>query len=81
MAVSDIIQRNSQQTSGALTYTVAASSTLIYPGEPVTRALGGVAVTPMATNKPVIKIDRCAFTFLSQTDRILFCTHTIGLNV
>lgn len=38
-------------------YAVAASATLIYPGEPVTKALGGAAVTPMATNKPVVATD------------------------
>ena len=42
---------------GAKLCNVAASATLIYPGEPVTRALGGVAVTPMATNKPVVATD------------------------
>lgn len=29
----------------------------INPGEPVIKALGGVAVTPMATNKPVVGTD------------------------
>jgi len=54
MAVYDIIQRNSQQTIGAITWKVAASATLIYPGEPVARAQGGIVVTQMATNKPVV---------------------------
>ena len=43
--------------AGAIQYNVAASATLIYPGEPVLNALGGVAVTPMATNKPVVATD------------------------
>lgn len=43
--------------NGAVKYNVAASATLIYPGEPVVNALGGVAVTPMATNKPVVATD------------------------
>lgn len=40
--------------NGAVQYNVAASANLIYPGEPVVNALGGVAVTPMATNSPVV---------------------------
>lgn len=43
--------------NGAVQYNVAASATLIYPGEPVVNALAGVAVTPMATNKPVVATD------------------------
>jgi hypothetical protein len=43
--------------NGAIQYNVAASATLIYPGEPAVNALGGVAVTPMATNKPVVATD------------------------
>lgn len=43
--------------NGGVQYNVAASATLIYPGEPVVNALGGVAVTPMATNKPVVATD------------------------
>jgi hypothetical protein len=41
-------------------FNVAASATLINPGEPVTKALGntsGAVVTPMATNKPVVATD------------------------
>lgn len=38
-------------------YAVAASATLIYAGEPVTKALGGAAVTPSATNLPVVGTD------------------------
>lgn len=38
-------------------YAVAASATLIYPGEPVAKALGGAAVTPAATNTPVVATD------------------------
>lgn len=43
--------------NAAIQYNVAASATLIYPGEPVVNALAGVAVTPMATNKPVVATD------------------------
>jgi hypothetical protein len=42
---------------GARKFLVAASATLIYPGEPVTKALGAAVVTPMATNKPVVATD------------------------
>lgn len=40
-------------------FAVAASSTLIYPGEPVAKALGasGNVVTPAATNWPVVATD------------------------
>lgn len=38
-------------------YAVAASATLIYPGEPVAKALGDAAVTPAATNTPVVATD------------------------
>ena len=39
------------------TCNVAAGATTINPGEPVTRALGGITVTAMATNKPVVATD------------------------
>lgn len=42
---------------GAKKCKVAASATLIYPGEPVARALGGYVVTKMATDKPVVATD------------------------
>lgn len=55
-SVLDIVMVNNSVfgPSNAIPYNVAASATLIYPGEPVVNALGGVAVTPMATNKPVV---------------------------
>lgn len=37
---------------GAKKCLVAASATLVYPGEPVTRTLGAAVVSPLATNKP-----------------------------
>lgn len=36
---------------------MAASATVINAGEPVARALGGVAVTPAATSTPVVATD------------------------
>lgn len=39
---------------GSDPYAVAASSTLIYAGEPVAKALGAAVVTPAATNTPVV---------------------------
>ena len=42
---------------GAKKCSVAASATLIYPGEPVVRALAAGVVTKMATNKPVVATD------------------------
>jgi hypothetical protein len=42
-------------------YVVASGSAAsINPGEPIVKALGGVAVTPMATNKPVVATDYLA---------------------
>lgn len=49
--------------SGAIRYSVAASSTLINSGEPVGKALGnssGNVVAPLATNKPVVGTDYMA---------------------
>lgn len=59
MALGDITLFSEQAhgVSGGQTFAVAASATLIYAGEPVTKALGGSVVTPMATNKPVVATD------------------------
>lgn len=38
-------------------FAVTASATLIYPGEPVGKALGAAVVAPLATNKPVAGTD------------------------
>lgn len=59
MAVNDIqfFKDATFGSAGDIEYAVAASATLINPGEPVTKALGGAAVTPMATNKPVVATD------------------------
>lgn len=57
MALGDItplFEGNGFGSLGTNRYQVAASATLIYPGEPVTKALGAAVVTPMATNKPVV---------------------------
>lgn len=48
---------------GEVEFTVAASATLIYPGEPVAKALGnstGNVVSPAATNFPVVGTDYTA---------------------
>ncbi len=42
---------------GDVEYAVAASATLIYPGEPVNKELGAAAVDPAATNTPVVATD------------------------
>lgn len=42
---------------GSKRVNVAASATLIYPGDPVTGALGAAVGTSMATNKPVVGTD------------------------
>ncbi len=59
MALGDITiyESGSVGAPSAVRYAVAASATLIYPGEPVTKALGGAAVTPAATNTPVVATD------------------------
>ena len=45
---------------GAKYYKVGVSATLINPGEPVTKALAGTNVSPMASNKPVVATDYLA---------------------
>jgi hypothetical protein len=62
MATNDIQVLNPSQfgTIGSKKFAVAASATLIYPGEPVAKALGAAVVTPMATNKPVVATDYLA---------------------
>lgn len=59
MAVGDIqlYEISTAQLNGAKKANVAAASTTILPGEPISRALGGVVVTQMATNKPVVGTD------------------------
>lgn len=59
MAVNDIqfFKDATFGSAGDIEYAVAASATLINPGEPVAKALGGFVVTPMATNKPVVATD------------------------
>jgi len=59
MSVGDIkiLEQSSFVGRGARKYNVAASATIINPGEPVVRTLGAVVVTRMATNKPVVGTD------------------------
>jgi hypothetical protein len=59
MSAGDILVHRTSPFSdvGAKKCKVAASATLIYPGEPVVRALGGYVVTKMATSKPVVATD------------------------
>lgn len=45
---------------GSKRFVVAASATTIKAGEPVAKALGAAAVTPLATNKPVVATDYMA---------------------
>lgn len=56
MAVNDIqfLGDATFGSNGTVRYNVAAGATTINPGEPVARALGGVTVTAMATNSPVV---------------------------
>lgn len=61
MALGDIVPYDDvTRYAGDEEYAVAASATLIYPGEPVAKALGGYVVTPLATNKPVVGTDYIA---------------------
>jgi hypothetical protein len=59
MAIGDITiyEPSASQLNGAKKANVAAGATKINPGEPVAQALGGVTVTAMATNKPVVGTD------------------------
>lgn len=52
-----ILDQSVAMGNGAKPYLVAAGSTTINPGEPVTKALGAAVVTAMATNKPVVGTD------------------------
>lgn len=59
MAVNDLVLYNPGVfgAAGTIKYKVAASATLIYPGEPVVAAgqgASGYVVAPMATNKPSV---------------------------
>lgn len=59
MAIGDItiLQQGTPVGPGARLYNVAASATLINPGEPVSVTAGGVAVLPAANSTPVIGTD------------------------
>ncbi len=58
MASGDIVLLNQSLATGGKRYNVASGTTAsINPGEPVTRALGGIVVSAMATNKPVVATD------------------------
>ncbi len=59
MAVGDItiLDQSTMAGIGARSYLVAAASTIINPGEPVTKGVGDAVVTAMATNKPVVATD------------------------
>lgn len=52
-----LTSKNGTGYPGTKRVNVAASATLIYPGDPVTGTLGGAAGTSMATNKPVVATD------------------------
>lgn len=62
---------------GTKTYAVAASATLIYPGEPVAKALAGTVVTPMATNKPVVATDYLAGIAMSTSTNTASAAGTV----
>ncbi len=81
MSVNDItLFRNPySQSSGSIRYAVAASATIIYPGEPVAQALGGYVVTQMATNKPVIKTDFLAGIATSQSTNTAAAAGTVDV--
>ena len=60
MAIGDItvLEQTSEMGRGSRLYNVAASATLIYPGEPVAvNALGDVAVIKFDNNAPVVGTD------------------------
>jgi len=54
MAQNDISAKNIFDDNAGLQYRVAPSATTIKAGEPVARALGGIVVTPAATNFPIV---------------------------
>lgn len=54
MAKGDITAKNVFDDNAGIQYKVAPSATKILAGEPVARALGGIVVTPAATNFPIV---------------------------
>ena len=79
MATNDIIIKDPGTfgTFGTKKYAVAASATLIYPGEPVAKALAGTVVTPMATNKPVVATDFLAGIAMSTSTNTASAAGTV----
>lgn len=79
MAINDITILDPGQfgSIGTIQYAVAASATLIYPGEPVTKALGDFVVSPMATNKPVVATDFLAGIAMSTSTNTASAAGTV----
>lgn len=79
MALGDItiFSEQGQGITGGRKFAVAASATLIYAGEPVTKALGDSVVTPMATNKPVVATDYIAGVALTTSDNTASVAGTV----
>ena len=55
-----ILDQASLMGRGSRIYNVGAGATAILAGEPVSRVLGGITVTAMSTNKPVVTTDYLA---------------------
>lgn len=65
---------------GDVTYAVASGTTAsINPGEPVTKALAGVAVSAMATNKPVVATDFLAGISASASNETASAAGTVSV--
>ena len=64
---------------GTRKFAVAASATLIVPGEPVAATLGSNTVTKMATNKPVVKTDYLAGVAMSTSTNTAAAAGTVDV--
>ena len=64
---------------GSKVCNVAASATLIYPGEPVIRDVGGIVVYPMATNSPVVSSDYVAGIATTTSTNTSVSAGTVGV--
>lgn len=69
MALGDItvLEQTSLTGRGGRLYNVAAGTAIIYPGEPVARALGAVVVTACATNAGQVGTDYIVGVALTQS--------------
>jgi len=64
---------------GIIRYAVAASATIIYPGEPVIQSLGDYVVSKMATNSPTAGTDYVAGVAMSTSTNTALLAGTVDV--